>query len=404
MFLTRRAQPQALFRVAPVTRCTSALSGHAEAVLCVSFSPCGKHLATGSGDTTVRFWALATESAAGVCKGHRGWVHVVAWSPDGQLLASGSMDGDVRLWAPTAGRGAAAGGESVALLKGHTKGVTCVAWEPAHRRLPCRRLASGGRDGCVRVWDATTRRSLHTLGGHGAHALASIRWGGDGLLYTAARDGVIHVWGADAGTLVRSLKGHGHWVNTLSLSSEHALRRGAFDHAGSCPRDAGEAQAAALAAWAAATGGAPERLVSGSDDFTLFLWSSDGKAPIARLTGHVALINSVAFSPDGRRIASASFDKAVKLWDGLTGAFLATLRGHVGPVYCVAWSADSRLLVSASRDSTLKVWDPRRVGTKGYVPLDLPGHEDEVFAVDWAPAGGRVASGGKDTTLRLWRQ
>lgn len=35
-------------------------AGHAEAVLSTSFSPDGKQLATGSGDTTVRFWDLST--------------------------------------------------------------------------------------------------------------------------------------------------------------------------------------------------------------------------------------------------------------------------------------------------------------------------------------------------------
>lgn len=105
-------------------------------------------------------------------------------------------------------------------------------------------------------------------------------------------------------------------------------------------------------------GGEPERLVSGSDDFTLFLWNPvEDKKPLARLTGHQQPVNHLAFSPDGRRFASASFDKKVKVWDGRTGTFLATLNGHVGAVYQVAWSADSRLLVSASKDSTVKLWE-----------------------------------------------
>lgn len=67
-------------------------------------------------------------------------------------------------------------------------------------------------------------------------------------------------------------------------------------------------------------GRGPERLVSGSDDFTLFLWSpAEDKKPLARMTGHQALINQVVFSPDSRVIASASFDKSIKLWDGRTG-------------------------------------------------------------------------------------
>ena len=67
-------------------------------------------------------------------------------------------------------------------------------------------------------------------------------------------------------------------------------------------------------------GQGPERLVSGSDDFTLFLWSpAEDKKPLARMTGHQALINQVLFSADSRIIASASFDKSIKLWDGRTG-------------------------------------------------------------------------------------
>ena len=36
-------QPQAVFRVRPVARCTASLPGHAESVLAVSFSPNGRH-------------------------------------------------------------------------------------------------------------------------------------------------------------------------------------------------------------------------------------------------------------------------------------------------------------------------------------------------------------------------
>ncbi len=74
------------------------------------------------------------------------------------------------------------------------------------------------------------------------------------------------------GKLVRQLKGHGHWVNTLALSSEHALRTGPFDHTGVAPADAAEGKAKALERFKTLTGGKPERLISGSDDFTMFMW------------------------------------------------------------------------------------------------------------------------------------
>ena len=89
--------------------------------------------------------------------------------------------------------------------------------------------------------------------------------------------------------------------------------------------------------------GDEELMVSGSDDFTLFMWKpSSEKKSFARMTGHQQLVNDVKFSPDARLVASASFDKSVRLWDGKTGKFIAVFRGHVQAVYQLAWSADSR--------------------------------------------------------------
>ena len=187
----------------------------------------------------------------------------------------------------------------------------------------------------------------------------------------------------------------------MALSCDYALRLGAFDPSN---RDEdienlskSELETRARQRYEEARNGS-ERLVSGSDDFTLFLWQPETeKKSIARMTGHQQLINDVRFSPDSRLICSASFDKSVKIWDGKTGKLIATLRGHVQPVYQVSWSSDSRLVVSGSADSTLKVFD---VMNKKLL-FDLPGHADQVFAVDWSPDGERVVSGGKDRVLKM---
>ena len=49
-------------------RCITAAAGHTEAVLAVAFSPDGKALASGSGDTTLRLWDLATQTPLRTCK------------------------------------------------------------------------------------------------------------------------------------------------------------------------------------------------------------------------------------------------------------------------------------------------------------------------------------------------
>lgn len=114
------------------------------------------------------------------------------------------------------------------------------SWEPAHKALPSRRLVSGSRDQTVRVWDAATRRCQYTMSSH-TMVVTCVRWGGEGLVYSASRDCCINVWSADEGKLVRTLKGHAHWVNTLALSTEAVLRAGAHDHTGRAPADPQEA-------------------------------------------------------------------------------------------------------------------------------------------------------------------
>ncbi|CAK9184213.1 unnamed protein product [Ilex paraguariensis] len=292
---------------------------------------------------------------------------------------------------------------------GHKKWITGISWEPVHLQAPCRRFVSSSKDGDARIWDISLRKCVISLTGH-TLAVTCVKWGGDGVIYTGSQDCTIKVWETSQGKLIRELK--------IALERYKKMK-----------------------------GNAPERLVLGSDDFTMFLWepafskhpktrmtvrlglSHDMHARVAfglgtsslrmarsglclgqyevcrflRLCGSdfiafLQLVNHVYFSPDGQWIASASFDKSVKLWNGITGKFVAAFRDHVGPVYQISWSADSRLLLSGSKDSTLKVWDIRTQKLK----QDLPSHADEFFVVDWSPDGEKVASGGKDRVLKLW--
>lgn len=121
--------------------------GHASPILCASFSPTGKLLATGSGDNTCRLWNLDTETPQSTLTGHTGWLLCVEWDGLERTVATGSMDNTVsvdgarrrevwalivvshakvRLWDPKTGK---AIGDA---LRGHQKWITSLAWEPVH--------------------------------------------------------------------------------------------------------------------------------------------------------------------------------------------------------------------------------------------------------------------------------
>ena len=64
-------------------------------------------------------------------------------SPDGKRIASGGDDNTVRIWD-------GASGYEVMTLKGHTGSVRSVTFSPDGRRL-----ASGSLDGTIMIWDGS---------------------------------------------------------------------------------------------------------------------------------------------------------------------------------------------------------------------------------------------------------
>lgn len=84
-------------------------------------------------------------------------------------LASGGHDGHVILWDPKSGK------PPGDVMKGHSKWVTSLAWEPLHLNSSTPGLASSFKDGTVRVWLTATRKLEYALGGYTA-SINIVKW------------------------------------------------------------------------------------------------------------------------------------------------------------------------------------------------------------------------------------
>ncbi|MBQ5892572.1 MAG: TIR domain-containing protein [Bacteroidales bacterium] len=141
-----------------------------------------------------------------------------------------------------------------------------------------------------------------------------------------------------------------------------------------------------------------KRIISGSGDKTVKIWNANTGQCLKTLKGHSRSVYSVAYSPDGTKIISGSCDKTVKIWDANTGQCLKTLEGHLGWVYSVAYSPDGAKIVSGSGDKTIKIWDTNT----GKCLKTLEGHSYGVFSVAYSPDGTKIIGGSNDETVKIW--
>ncbi len=129
----------------------------------------------------------AQRAAITAYHGHTSTVFTVTWSPDGIRIASGGNDSTVQVWD-------ARMGHLLVKYTGHTGTVYTLAWSPDGTAV-----ASGSDDSTVQVWNASSGQRLFTYTCHTA-GVRALAWSPDGTrIVSGGNDNTIQVWNATTG-------------------------------------------------------------------------------------------------------------------------------------------------------------------------------------------------------------
>jgi WD40 repeat protein len=273
----------------------------------------------------------------------------IAFSPDGKRLATGGWDNLVRLWDPETGK-------EVRRLSGHSAAVLTLAFSPDGNTL-----ASAGNDRIVRLWDVASGQPLRQLTGH-TSGIASIVFSPDGkLLASAGYDQTIQLWDPTTGKRLHILPGHEQIVYSLAFTPD---------------------------------GGS---LVSGSADNTVRTWNVARGYEERRFQEGQGTVGAVAVSGDGRLLASGDYNGVVHIWDLRTGRKRRRFSAHQGWLGAMVFSPDSRTLITCGYDRAIRLWE---IAT-GKERRQIREHREAVARLALSPGGTMLASAGFDKTIRL---
>lgn len=81
-------------------------------------------------------------------------------------------------------------------MLGHKMWITSLCWEPYHKNSECQYLVSASKDCDLRIWDTIRSQTVRILSGH-TKSVTCVKWGGNGLIYSASQDRTIKVWRAE---------------------------------------------------------------------------------------------------------------------------------------------------------------------------------------------------------------
>jgi WD40 repeat protein len=297
------------------------ISAHSDWVRCLSFTPDGAKLVSGSFDKTIKLWQLDTGVVIHTLADHPKGVFALAVSPDGKLLASGSWDDTIKLWDLDAGN-------LIRNLTEHNASVRSLAISGDSQTL-----VSGSFDQTIKLWHLPDGAVTKTI--IDREPIAAIALSPNGkFIASTGDDGSIKLWSLDAGAPIAEAIGNKHCIGSMTISPDS------------------------------------QTIAAGTVNGYVVLWKlencENGQQqqikPLQSIKAHAGQINACVFSPDGQYLITGSVDGKAKVWYkdedlNFRDKARSILKGDPGrSVMSVAIDPNGHTIAVGGADGTIQLW------------------------------------------------
>ncbi|KAK9777882.1 hypothetical protein SCAR479_05565 [Seiridium cardinale] len=269
------------------------------------------------------------------------------------------------------------------------------------------KLASGGGDKQVIIYDVPSFKVLHTLRDHGS-GVGNVAWSwDDSMLVTCCQDRFARLWNANTGTLIRMLDRFSEPVSSCVWALDNqSFIIGSLDR--SQPLTQWDLNGNRIVDWAPTH--RVEDLAASSDGRWLVAMDDKNHIHIYNLTNRDleysidlrTRLTSVSISADSRFLLINHQSGLAELFDLLLKEHVQSYTGHTGGDYMIRSAfggANESFVVSGSEDGTINIWHKATA-----MPVErLPGHQPRTNSVSWSPTDPCLfASCGDDGKTKIW--
>lgn len=296
-------------------------------------------------------------------------------------------------------------------LTGHSKEVITATFSPDGKRI-----ATGGKDYTVRIWDTSSGKQLLVLNGHTAY-IRGVHFSRDGRkLISVSDDDSIRIWDVSTGKLLRFVtKNRGGTISSFAVSPNGETLAAVFHGARDKPNH--------VRAWNLKTGKMQETarhpshvgsivflnnttVITGSYDQIIRFWDlPSGKQTRAFRDPHHKVLQ-VTLTPDGKKLYSGGGEESVLQkagelweWDLSTGKQKQIAANHTNLINCMAVNPDGTILATGDGVGLVRLRSTKTGKQLAAVQVDFL----VVGALHFSPDGKLLLTCGTDPRAFVWK-